>query len=108
MIENKIEYFAAHAPVEVPSWFKENNPVKIPDPPSVNDSRIATEKDRSYIRMWLDNDPCELPNHLSWFADEYREYNKLRAEAQRKHEEHRFFSWRWYYAAIMADYNYRT
>lgn len=70
----KREYFAARAPAEPQTWFKQMKAAKPPEPPREplpdNVKYPALEKDLKYLRDWL-RDPCfdpEIQGFDKWIS----------------------------------------
>lgn len=93
------DYFAAHAPIEIPTWFEHPEPPKnIPPKP---DFAALDPAHQSIVRDWQE-DPCfDLPEELTWYAEKWTAYQKARADWNDENDAARFFHWRWYYADRM-------
>lgn len=107
-----IDYFAAHAPDEIPLWFKPE-PLKRPLKPNP-DPVIA-----GLAKSWL-KDPCyDFPSIFDQesgeYSTEYRriaeafekaisDWNEENRRIDRLESERRYFQWRWYYAEQMLEH----
>lgn len=108
-----LDYFAAHAPVQVPDWFR--HPDAFPVPPMLGcleaceaDENCArlTPLQRAVLETWLDGERVEyLPPDLAAIGqaiDERYLKNALDVEqARTANAAARWFAWRWHYAATM-------
>lgn len=105
------DWFAAHAPTEIPDWFIESfkwtpKPVQ-PNPADdkylhrdVNPNHAA---DEMRLRSWM-NDGCyDLPEHLRAFQDDYAKWNKDCEDWDTMNRRLRFYAWREEYANSMTD-----
>lgn len=60
------DYLAAHAPLDIPAWFKHVPPPKN-FPPLPDWRSVKNRDDQEVVKNWLDDGPCDLPDHLMWF-----------------------------------------
>lgn len=96
----RLDYFAAHAPAEIPHWFApEPDPYTGPAAPVIPSD--ASDEDRLMLESWM-KDPCfDLPEQFEWFEKAWEEHR----EAVRRHNEFqvvdRYLAWRWAYAEMM-------
>lgn len=99
---SKREYFAAHAPNEIPDWFTHTPIGELPKLPSWQD--IPDEKDKEAIRSWV-CDPCwDLPDELMWFQLKFREVEKEREQWSKDDQAERYFQWRSHYADTILNH----
>lgn len=93
------DYFAAHAPDQIPEWFTgPKSPIVIPPMPSTDS---LSEADAKTARGWLHGDIEDLPDHLLFYGEAV--VARGVAIEQKKADENvrRYFAWRWYYAGMM-------
>jgi hypothetical protein len=96
---SKREWFAAHAPIEIPNWFTHVPPEKkLTRRPIWLD--IDNEQDRETCRHWLDGE-YDLPEHLKWFSDQFSKAYDEEQQWNIENESERYFQWRVHYADIM-------
>lgn len=111
------DYFAAHAPTEIPDWFYEAGGVKTgnrgkpPEIPSWKDLPIHLQ---NFAKEWQ-LDPCQYDltdiksenltdadmMRLDKFQSSVFEANENRIKWVREAREAVYISWRWYYADMM-------
>lgn len=96
-----LDYFAAHAPSEIPNWFNPN-PDTAELPPGFDYKTLQNDEDREAFRAWLMADE-DLPDHLSWVKVEFTRLAEARSLAIAERESNRYFAWRWHYAQKMLD-----
>jgi hypothetical protein len=95
-----LDYFAAHAPKDIPIWFDFDEPEYTgPAHPAIPAG--IPDDDRKMLESWL-NDACfDLEDKYAWFQQEVEAYR----EAMRAHKERivteRYFRWPWAYAKSM-------
>lgn len=96
------DYFAAHAPTDIPDWFKHREPVKYyPDCPHW--STLPNEDHREIARSWID-DPCyDLPDELRWFQEKFEAYQDAAIAWREQDALERYIQWRWHYADAMLE-----
>jgi hypothetical protein len=124
---DEVAYFAAHAPDEIPSWFKVEPTPKPEEPkPAPEIEAAAKEWDGTYDfapcfnqfeHDGLVGDPPALPPKPKYWsgyrhlAEEYETalnaWNKECVEIDRKDTERLYFQWRWYYGEQMAAHRGR-
>lgn len=108
-----LDFFAAHAPAEIPKWFGVNKaPLrKIPDHHSALCSQPGfddlSEQDKYTLQAWLSGgSKLPLPNRLCAIGTGAHRYiTEARADLEREvsnREAERYFAWRWFYAASMV------
>lgn len=105
------QYFAAHAPSEVPEWFY--NPIIIQPPKSPkhpSEFGIIGREDLERAIGWI-KDPCfdleEMvapANRLAAkkFVEAWTLYRNARVEHSDENQRNRFFEWRIFYGREMA------
>jgi hypothetical protein len=93
------DYFAAHAPLEVPEWFRHVEPKKnFPPDADVED---LDETHRKLARDWR-HDPCfDLPEEIAWWGEKVKAHRAARSEWFEADVRARFIQWRWAYADAM-------
>lgn len=103
------DYFAAHAPDDIPFWFTGPD---LPEPPKpVPPPEIA-----DYVRKWwFDNEPSDLVGFLPddapiehhEMADAFQNENVAHCDAIENRRNQlvirKYFAWRWYYADMMIE-----
>jgi hypothetical protein len=107
-----MDYFAARAPTEIPSWFHHIDEFEVPLPIS-RDQALAmqpaysnlSEEERDALRHYM-KDRADEPNEtLMAIGDAaYEAVAKCRQEikaAIEANEAARYFAWRWHYALTM-------
>lgn len=103
------EYFAAHAPTEIPTWFVHVEPTRnYPPMPDINEvSREADDVHRKIALDWQ-HDPCfELEDHtpeLKWYSDEVKAHRAGREAWREQDIRARYFQWRYAYADGMLEF----
>lgn len=101
-----LKFFAAHAPTDIPEWFKHIEPPKDKVPPAP-DANVLPERPRQSFVSWR-QDPCyELGASSSFpeLADFEKAQNKhweAIKEWRSKNQAARYFQWRWFYAGQMV------
>jgi hypothetical protein len=109
------EYFAAHAPAEIPKWFPWPSDVPLPDDKEAiefarEDPRwtaLAMADRRRVVRVLEGGGAGEKPGSetINAIADEalakYREYDRHRTAAANERIRVRYIRWRWTYADMM-------
>lgn len=107
------DYFAAHAPVEIPQWFQITDFPPLPAEPAVPEG--LSERGAKLARDWRNDPIFELSNYaadnelpasdeplLAAYASAMEAWWDAKEEHGRDKEAARFFSWRWHYAAMMV------
>lgn len=97
------DYFAAHAPSEIPSWFDEYKEIKAPSKPTPPPH--ATPEQRRTAAFWI-GDPCydlEGDPILEQFQRDYAAWVKKVHEVSRLNKSARYIAWRWYFADQMLS-----
>lgn len=99
---NSLNFFAAHAPDEIPGWF-EHAPPPEPAYNNVNILHLSVENQR-YLNSWK-NDPCwDLEDEFSWYQDAINANIELMGGWLKKDQGERYFQWRVFYAKKMVEY----
>jgi hypothetical protein len=107
------DWFAAHAPNEMPDWFIESYKwTPKPKQPNPSDDKYlhrdvnpSHKADEAQLRGWM-NDGCyDLPEHLRAFQDDYVQWNKDCEAWDNANRKLRFFAWREAYADGMTEPN---
>jgi len=96
------DWFATHAPAQIPEWFKHAT-VSWEIPPHPDYTKLEKPEHQELARQWQ-QDPCfDLPAELSWYGDKVNEH--LAAKSQRKDADAaaRMIQWRWHYADMMLE-----
>lgn len=97
------EYFAAHAPEEIPSWFT-HVPPKKDIPEAAEWDKIENEEDKQLCQDWVFDGIFDLPEHLQWFSDTFKNHNEALIQWNKTNEGARYFQWRSFYAdALIAE-----
>jgi hypothetical protein len=105
------EYFAAHAPSEIPSWFKPDMLSERPKPRirtyakfNTNDDHIKWLKLRDEDGAWHEDDdvPIEFKNEVIAWEEGRNEEVASGYEWDRQYERQRYFQWRHYYAGMLT------
>ena len=92
-------YFAARAPVEIPSWFKHVEPEK-KFPPMPN-YRTLDEVHQPLALNWQ-QDPCyDLPEEIAWYGEKVIAHRAGRADWNNADARARYVQWRFAYADAM-------
>lgn len=67
------QYYKAHAPTKIPTWFQHVEPSKLDIPDMPDWTKLETEEHRSAALSWV-NDPCwdlrDSHPELAWFQDQ--------------------------------------
>lgn len=111
------DYFAAHAPTEIPSWFEVDG---LPEPPrpvptltSIMEEAAArgvvlSERDLRELAEWTNDGSWDLPDHLVAVGDavlaRMRKDKDERERIQRENKAAAYFMWRLHYADRMISY----
>lgn len=96
------DYFAAHAPADIPPWFQFAFRSE-PSLPNFNDLSPAQQEQWHGLGDWLEDsdvDPLVLD-----FRDRYHSAQKARLQYEHERAEAMFIAWRWHYADIMLRRN---
>lgn len=107
-----MDYFAAHAPTEIPSWFQHPDEFPVPKPMSPRDAvaslanaELLSEADKGLICASVDDAMILLSDRLAPYAGAaekaVEESWKAIENARRANEGARYFAWRWHYALTM-------
>jgi hypothetical protein len=95
------DYFAAHAPAEIPEWFRHTSPNQtFPPMPDY------LELDECHRKVALDwqRDPCfDLPEELSWYGKKVEAHRAGRSEWNDADHRARYAQWRYAYADTMLE-----
>lgn len=105
------EYFAAHAPTDIPDWFPapQEPVVRIPDRLSMAqaDPRYGnlSNEGKERLRQWLRDGCYDLPGAAGELGEavnvRHAELLAQAQEADRERARRRFIGWRWTYADMM-------
>lgn len=100
-----LEYFAAHAPAEIPVWFEGVAPdfEGEEDPRGSEAYEALSDVDISEISNWLQDDFLDLPAHLSWFENQLIQHRQDCKDHAKDCQIERYFQWRKYYAEQMLE-----
>jgi len=98
---NDRDYFAAHAPYQIPEWFRfdaGNNMPRVPDAPSHWGAAQSTEfldlkEERSRV--------VDVSMEVAEFYARWLEARGKHAAWRDQMRERKYFAWRWYYADQM-------
>jgi hypothetical protein len=105
----KREFFAIHAPAEVPEWFKHS----MPRCPYCYDlrgeiSRLTIEQDRKDAELWMEAD-YELPEHLNWLQEKVKKNSDEISKWHYENNIQRIFQWRIFFAdTLLKNLNETT
>lgn len=101
MIEiSRRDFFAAHAPAEIPDWFKHIEPEKTYPP--MPDYKALDETHQELARQWQ-CDPCfDLPEELAWYGEKVIAHRAGREDWVDADRRARYIQWRWAYAGMMV------
>jgi hypothetical protein len=96
----RLDYFAAHAPTEIPEWFQPDpEPYNGPPLPVIPES--ASEEDKKMLSDWL-SDPCwDLEGEYAWFQEVAEAHSKATRDYKEFIKSDRYLQWRWTYAELM-------
>lgn len=95
-----LDYFAAHAPRDIPDWFmSEPDAFAGPDLPRIPAN--ATDEGKGILNAWMLDSSFDLPEEYAWFEAATRAH----LEAKEKHHQDylvdRYAQWPWAYAETM-------
>lgn len=100
------EYYAAHAPLEIPEWFDWHEPAA----PIQADTTPLDIEARSILNGWKNKINCgfvasieELPTELQSYGAAHLEYLEAIRAHSRECPAGRYFAWRWHYADMMLE-----
>lgn len=96
------DWFATHAPAEIPFWFK-HTPLPRPAPAPGWDT-LATDEHKETARNWLaseDREIDELPDELRPWGESVLAASVAIADWQQANNVAAFIQWRWAYADAM-------
>lgn len=96
---SKSEFFAAHAPEEIPDWFECQ---EIPRPPYPKFPELTPEQSDK-VNKWK-CDPCyDLEDEfLKYVQTKYEAYYQQLKKVEKENVKIRYFQWRKYYGQMMA------
>jgi|GEM_PF-2903239 len=99
------DYYAAHAPTEIPAWFEGNNPDFEGEgsPLSSKEYEALSAEEKSLISAWLEDGVWDLPTHLEWFESQFKAHQQDKQEYLKDCKIGRYFQWRKYYAEQMME-----
>lgn len=117
---DEIAYFAAHAPEEIPYWFKVEPTTKPEEPmpaPEIADAAKEWDGTWEFAQSFDEHEtPRETifaskPKHWIGYREfaekyerEYTEWDNACREIDLRDMERRYFQWRWYYGEQMAEH----
>ena len=111
------DYFAAHAPIEIPKWFDYKHPTKEPEEPVNAINEVPTEV-KDIARIWLKESRLSKCTMLTErvagldtmtkiacaiFEKSWMDYHENSRKYLVNKDESKFFAWRWYYADQMMS-----
>jgi hypothetical protein len=97
----RMDYFAAHAPTEIPDWYEpEPEPYDGPPFPAIPDN--ASDEDKKMLAGWLNDPVFDLEGEYVWFQEAADAHWKACREHGALQRSHRYMSWRWVYAQMMC------
>ena len=108
---NGSDFFAAHAPTEIPDWFrpeeiKEKPEMPIPSPEIFKEAKSWAEHPTYDLEVVFK--ACDLTDGKRAAARAFQEAMELYWDICREYDqinvEERYFWWRWYYAKMMLKY----
>lgn len=90
------DYFATHAPLDIPSWFEHVPPAK--DVPPMPDHTTLDAAHQQIAISWQ-KDPCfDLPEEIKWFGDKVKAHRDAKAAWSDANYAARTFQWRYAFA----------
>lgn len=106
------DWFATHAPTQIPAWFSAGPYQPLPQVPSPHDAlkaqagwRQLTDRDQNTLRTWIADAVFELSDGLAvigWGAQKMIDEAMAAAvKIQSQNEAQRYIAWRWAYADMM-------
>lgn len=94
------DYFAARAPLEIPSWFRLHRAEKKPAMPSARRELTSEQLDQwQGLGDYLEDDDVD-PEVLE-FRDRYDAASHAVGAWEEAYERDRYLAWRWAYADLM-------
>lgn len=97
---SRLDYFAAHAPREIPDWFRPEEPAYNGPAYPATPAGIPDE-DRKLIDSW-EKDPCfDLDGEYAWFQTEVEAYRAAMRDHKERVAIERAFRWPWAWAKSM-------
>lgn len=97
------QWFAAHAPTEIPHWFEHEPPSRASIPRLVTVDDVTLPEHKKIVKDWLCDAVCDLPEELTWFVDMRLAYSEAFDAWERENLRARYFQWRWFYADAMLQ-----
>lgn len=94
------DFFAAHAPTEIPKWF-EVEETKSPKKPDFHWHQLPEGKEKKIFRKWS-NFQAALPQEYDSYRIEWETYDNEIIAWKRKNEAKKYFAWRKFYAEKMT------
>ena len=106
------DYFAAHAPTEVPDWFKHPDQAEVPELLSnaaalqqVPELAECSQEDKRRLREWMLDPHYDIEQPLMAIgARAFQLKDEVRIEREAAiafNRAARWFAWRWHYADVM-------
>jgi len=103
----ELNFFAAHAPEQIPGWFKVEN-LELPEQPKYESEVFSDdEKLRIEAESWRKDPIYDLDEstneRLREFAIAWKKHWSEMSQFRKNYDSRRFFAWRWYYAKMMIQ-----
>lgn len=93
------DYFAAHAPDQIPVWFVHKEPKR--EYPPMPDYLKLDETHQQTALSWQRDGCFDLPEEIAWFGEKVTAHRKGKADWEDANYAARYFQWRFYYADMM-------
>ena len=96
---SKREYFACHAPIEIPAWFTHTKTERPTEPKRLNihDPFFRETHD------WHSDQCYDLPEELQWYQQAWEKYWGLMSEWNRLNTIEKYFQLRYFFADMLLD-----
>lgn len=98
---SRLDFFAAHAPTEIPKWF-EVKETKSPKKPDFHWHQLPEGKEKKIFRKWS-NFQADLPPEYDNYRIEWENYHNAINAWRQKNEAKKYFEWRRYFAEKMVE-----
>lgn len=109
-----LEFFAAHAPDNIPAWFKLADPPQVPPVLDIDQALAQThgyselsDADKETVHVWMRDPIFDLDEKLAPIgraADGLRQMSSaIHQEAANNAKATLYFAWRWHYAMCMLN-----
>jgi hypothetical protein len=93
------DYFAAHAPAEIPTWFTHVELAKtFPPMPEVEE---LDETHHKIAGDWRRDGCFDLPEEIAWWGEKVVAHRTGKASWEDLNRRERYVQWRWAYADMM-------